>query len=119
MDTQEEKPLRLPTNIQVKTSDDSIDHYIIDGNILKKSKTCILLEETTLWKKSSESEYTPSLLYNKPESIRPYVVILLDKHQNPLNIHLEYDARFFDNFEDALRYYSCFSPIETENDAHG
>lgn len=112
MDALEEKPLRLPTNIQVKTSDDSIDHYIIDGNILKKSKTCILLEETTLWKKSSEGEYTPSLLYDKPEGTRPYVVILLDKH-------LEYDARFFDNFEDALRYYSCFFPIETENGVHG
>ena len=105
MDALEEKPLRLPTNIQIKTSDDSIDYCIIDGNILKKSKTCILLEETTLWKKSSEGEYTPSLLY--------------DKHQDPLNKHLEYDARFFDNFVDALRYYLCFSLIETDNGAHG
>lgn len=31
----------------------------------------------------------------------------------------EHDARFFDNIEDTLRTYSCFSLIETGDDAHG
>jgi hypothetical protein len=117
MDRMEEKLLRLPTNIQVKLSDESIDHYIIDGTILKKSKICILLEVTTLWKKFSDRECTPTLIYNKPDGTKPYVVILFDTYQDPLTRCLEYDARFFDNLEDAQRYYSCFSSKETkEND---
>jgi hypothetical protein len=78
------------------------------------SYKCILLEETTLWKKSSENEYTPSLLYHKPDGTRPHVVILFNKHQASLVKYHEYHARFFDNFKDAQRYYSYFASIETE-----
>jgi len=105
--------------IQVKEHRDSITHYIVDGNILKKSKICILLEETTLWKKSSDGKYTASLLYNKPEGTRPYVVILFDEHYDPLDTDHEYDARFFNDFEDAQRYYACFSQIETGENGYG
>jgi hypothetical protein len=118
MDRMVENSLLLPTIIQVKNSDDSIDYYIIDGNILKKSNKCVLIEGTTLWKKSSEGEYTPSLLYHKPDGTRPYIVILFNKHHTSLVKHHEYDARFFDNFKDAQRYYSCFALIETEKKAY-
>jgi len=114
MDTLDEKPLRLPTVIQVKINEDSITHYIIDGNILKKSKTCILLEETTLWEKSKDGDYSPSSSDVEPERKRPYVVILCYKDHDLLDSTKENDARFFDNLEDALRYYSCFTTIEAE-----
>jgi hypothetical protein len=118
MDRMVENSLILPTIIQVKNSDDSTDYYIIDGNILKKSNKCVLVEGTTLWKKSSEGEYTPSLLYHKTDGTRPYVVIVFGKHHASLVKHYEYDARFFDNFIDAQRYYSCFTSIETEKKAY-
>lgn len=114
-----EKTLHLPHMIQVKTDEDSTDHYIIDGNILRKSKKCVLLEELALWKKSSDGKYTPSILYDKPGEKRPFAVILFDEHHDPFDKYHEYDARFFDNFEDAMRYYSCFSLKETNGDVHG
>ena len=113
-----ENSLLLPTIIQVKNSDDSKDYYIIDGNILKKSNKCVLVEGTTLWKKSSEGEYTPSFLYHKIDGTRPYVVIVFGKHHVSLVKHHECDARFFDNFKDAQRYYSCFALMEIEKKAY-
>ena len=114
-----EKTLRLPFVIRIKTYEDSIVHYALYGNIVKKSKTCILLEETTTWEKSKDNDSSQSLTYDKSEQKRPYVVILLDGENDLLESNHEYDARFFDNFEDALRYYSCFSLKETNGDAHG
>ena len=106
MDTLEEKPLRLPMVIQVKINEDSITHYIIDGNILKKSKTCILLEETTLWGKSKDGDYSTSSADDEPKRKQPYAVILCDKDHDLLDSTQENDARFFDNFEEAHRYYT-------------
>jgi len=40
-------------------------------------------------------------------------------HMESLDKNHEHDARFFDNIEDTLRTYSCFSLIETGDDAHG
>ena len=114
-----EKTLRLPCMIQVKTDEDSTAHYMIDGNILIKSKTSILLEETALWIKSSDGKYTSSILYDKSEKKRPFLVILFDEHHDPSDKYHEYDARFFDNFEEAMRYYLCFSLKETNSDAYG
>lgn len=109
-----ENLFHLPTFIQVKTLDNSTEHYIVDGDILKKSETCILLEGTTLWKKSSEKENTPSLLYDKSEGKRPYVVVLFDKYYNFVDKKHEHHAKFFNNLNDAQRYYSCFAMIDLE-----
>jgi hypothetical protein len=113
-----EKTLHLPFMIQVKTDEDSTAHYMIDGNKLKKSKTCILLEETVLWKKSSDGKYTHSIAYDKSEKKRVFVVIQFNEHHRPFVKYHNYNARFFDNFEDAMRYYSYFSLKETNGDAH-
>jgi hypothetical protein len=114
MNTTVDNQFRLPTVIQVEEHNNSIIHYIIDGHALKKSRFCILLEETTLWKKSTDTKYIPTLLYDKPEGTRPYSVILLPKQDNQSNTRQQYHAKLFDVYEDAMQYYTCSSQMEPE-----
>jgi hypothetical protein len=113
-----EIPLRIPIVIQVITNEDSIDHFLVDGNVLKKSETCILVEEKTRWKKTSEGSYIPNVPYTEQNNKQSYAVILFDEHCKILDKNHEYNARFFDNLQDAQRYYMCFSPIEKGSNAH-
>ena len=73
------------------------DYFQIEGNMLEKSESSMLMEKINIHQKNTGGGYTSASQYDVKEQNRPFVVILFNKGGN--------EAVFFKYLEDAYRFY--------------
>jgi hypothetical protein len=84
--------------VNVKSDIFHTDYYQIEGNMIEKSESCMLIEKNNIYQKSTVGGYTLSSQYEMKEQRKPYVVILFNNSGN--------EAIFFKYLEDAHKFYT-------------
>jgi len=73
------------------------DYFQIEGNIIEKSESSMLIEKTNIYQKNTDGGYTLSSQYDVKEQRKPYAVILFNNEGN--------ETVFFKYLEDAYTFY--------------